>query len=405
VRRRLDAVAARDAWRAFAASRLLVLLAVSCGAVLFQKAEAGYSASPSYTSPFEDWPLVGGLLDFFLAPFVRWDAQWYLNIAETGYEQEGQADLGARPAFFPLYPLLIRALGGFSGHGGAVLASIVISLAAFLGALYLLHRLVTFELDVATARASVWMLALSPVAFYFSAPYTESLFLLLSIGSLYAARTKRWWLAGVLAGLASATRPTGALLFIPLVLLYLSDGRLRPSSFRRPRPSILWLALVPSGLIAYSVYLSNALGAWDQWKAAQYLHGRPETLPPWTGLRRGAAAVWNSFQGDVAEHLQFPVVLEAGFLAFAVVAIVGVFRLLPPAYGLYCIAVLVPPILTPVVKEPLASIPRFTLSCFPLYVWLAHVAMKRGVSNGVLTACAAALAVLSAAFAAWAHLV
>jgi hypothetical protein len=57
------------------------------------------------------------------------------------------------------------------------------------------------------------------------------------------------------------------------------------------------------------------------------------------------------------------------------------------------------------VREPLASIPRFTLSCFPLYVWLAHVALRRGVEHQVLTVCAGALAVLSAAFAAWEHLV
>ena len=415
LRARLDPVAARDTWRAFAASRLVVLLATSFGAILFTKAEAGNAASPSYTQPFDSWPL-GGLLDFLLAPLVRWDAQWYLNIAETGYDQAGQADLGARPAFFPVYPLLIHVLGGFTGHAGAVLAGIAISFAAFLGALYVVHRLIALELGADTARTAVWLLAFSPVAFFFSAVYTESLFLLLSAGSLYAARTGRWALAGVLAGIASGTRPTGALLVVPLALLYLLDDSPRGESLRarmrgwrerlrRPRPGILWLALTPAGLAAFSVYLEAVRGNWLQWKDAQYLHGRVETLDPVSALRRAGGALQRAIEGDVADELQFPIMLESLYLAIAVVAIVGVFRLMHVAYGAWCLAVLVPPVLNPVETEPLTSYPRFMLTLFPLYAWLAHFAARRGWEHGLLVGSAAGLTVLSAAFAAWAHLI
>ena len=42
------------------------------------------------------------------------------------------------------------------------------------------------------AGATVWLVALFPAALYFGAPYSESLFLLVSVGAFYAARTGRW---------------------------------------------------------------------------------------------------------------------------------------------------------------------------------------------------------------------
>ena len=416
MRKRLDPVASADAWRAFAASRILVLVAASFGALLFAEGIAAGNANPAYVHPFDSWPL-GGLFDFVFAPLVRWDAQWYLTIAEHGYRPAGFEDIGARPAFFPVYPLLITGLGGFAGPGAAVIAASAISLASFLPALYLVHRLITLELGADTARTTVWLLALSPVAFFFSAPYTESLFLLLSVGSLYAGRTGRWALAGALAGVASGTRPTGALLFLPLLMLYLRDGgaervrggaerlRDRLPRLRRPRLDILWLALTPAGLVAFSIYMEDRFGDWDQWRTSQYLHGRVETVSPFTGLRRAAAALYHALEGEVADHLQFPIILESAFFAFAVIAVIGVFRLMPAAYGVYCAAALIPPLLQPVVKEPLTSYPRFTLTLFPLYAWLAHVVGKRGWEHGVLLGFAASLGVLSAAFAAWEHLI
>jgi hypothetical protein len=403
VRNRLDPVAARDAWRAFAASRVLVLVAASFGAIMLADGVAAGSANPSYVHPFQSWPL-SGLFDFLFAPLVRWDAQWYLTIAEHGYRPSGFEDIGARPAFFPVYPLLITGLGGFAGPGAAVISASAISLLSLLPALYLLHRLIALELGEETARSTVWLLALSPVAFFFSAPYTESLFLLLSVGAFYAARTGRWAVAGVLAGIASGTRPTGALLLLPLLMLYLADGNWRPH-LRRLRPSVMWLALVPAGVIAFSVYLEDSFGDWNQWRESQYLHGRVETVSPLVGLRRAAAALYHAVEGDVADHLQFPIILESAFFAFAVVAVIGVFRLLPAAYGVYCTAVLIPPLLQPAVAEPLTSMPRFTLTLFPLYVWLAHVVRARGIEQGVMVGFASSLAVLTAAFATWHHLI
>ncbi len=89
--------------------------------------------------------------------------------------------------FFPLYPLLMR-WGGAALGGHPLLAGLIVSLAAFAGALVLLYRLARLELGEDYAWRVVLLISTFPYALYFSAVYTESLFLLLSVGAFYAMR-------------------------------------------------------------------------------------------------------------------------------------------------------------------------------------------------------------------------
>src|SRR3954464_8880796 len=169
-----------------------------------------------------------------LSPLARWDSTWYLGIAHSGYQ-------GESTAFFPLYPVLVRGLAVVNAPGALLVASYVVSLAAFFGALVLLQRLVSLELrSERIARLSVLMLALFPGALWFGAPYSESLFLLLSVGAFSPARTGHWAWAGTCAPLASATRSAGLVLLLPLLVLWWQAGR-------RPR-DLGWIALAPLGL-------------------------------------------------------------------------------------------------------------------------------------------------------------
>ena len=166
-------------------SRLLVFAAAVFGAHVLSSGIGTRGADRAIVHPFGSWPL-GGALDFVASPLVRWDAQWYLRIAEHGYQAHVEALRGTR-AFFPVYPLLVRGLGGFADAGLAVVVAISISLAAFWVGVRLLHRLTALELGDAAADATVVLLAFAPFAFFFSAPYTESVFLLLSVQlSLFA---------------------------------------------------------------------------------------------------------------------------------------------------------------------------------------------------------------------------
>jgi hypothetical protein len=383
-------------------------VAAIAGAELLSYGIGARGADPGVTHPFGSWPL-GDVLDFVLGPLVRWDANYYLGIATRGYRPEIEALRGAR-AFFPAYPLLVRGLGGFASTGAAVIASTAISLAALAGGLRLLHRLAAIELDRRTADATVLLLAFAPVAFFFSAPYTESLFLLLSVGAFLAARTGRWALAGAAAGLASGTRPTGALLIVPLAILYLygprTDAEPTPPRHRllprhRPRPDILWLALAPAGVIAYSLYLRHAVGDALAWQHIQPLFGRRSFEWPTESLRQAAVAAFHAVKGDGIDAYRGPIVVETAYLGLTVAGIVGAFRRLPFAYGVYALAAFLLAIASPAYVEPLRSLPRLMLPVFPIAMWLATWTEGRRITRPVAIASSVALAGLTAAFASW----
>ncbi|MEU8659261.1 mannosyltransferase family protein [Actinoplanes philippinensis] len=211
----------------------------------------------------------GGLWSIVLA-WNGWDAGHYVRIAEEGYH------IGPGfPAFFPLYPLLIRSFDVLLPGGPLVSALFVANVAAW-GALVMLHRLADHELGPRVAQRATWYLAVFPTGFFLFIGYNESLFLLLAIGALYAGRRGHWWLAGVLGALSSATRLFGVLLLAPLAVEYLRQIGWRP---RRLRPDVLGIALVPLGAVAYSVYCAIELGSPLAFSIAQDEWGRRYTVP------------------------------------------------------------------------------------------------------------------------------
>src|SRR3954464_4061035 len=244
-RRRLGparAEALRSAVLTVVSTRLLVLV-VAVAAVAILGVHAGNEASfdtPGLTHPF------GGLADTLLSPLARWDSAWYLDIAHSGYA-------GPSTAFFPLYPVLVRGFALVSAPGALLVSAYLVSLAALVGALYLMHRLVSLELGSrSVAGDAVLMLALFPGALWLGVPYSESLFLLLSVGAFYAARTGRWAWAGGCAELASGSSSAGVVSGLPVVLLWWG-------SRERRLGDLAWLALAPLGLIVYSVYLAASI--------------------------------------------------------------------------------------------------------------------------------------------------
>jgi hypothetical protein len=191
--------------------------------------------------------------------FTAWerhDALWFLRIAADGY----RADDGSG-AFFPLYPLLTRAVGTALG-GHWLLGAYVVSNVALVVALTVLYRLTERELSDLAARRTVLYLAVFPTAFFLYAPYTESLFLALVLGSLYAARRSAWLLAGGLGALAALTRSTGLLLVLPLVVEAALQAREVPGPGRTRRLAVRWRppGLVPVGTAAYLLYWQRTRG-------------------------------------------------------------------------------------------------------------------------------------------------
>jgi len=399
---RLDArtrAALADAWRALWISRLVVWVSSLVALAVWGASGQSRTFDPAgLTRPFS------ALGDVLAAPVARWDSVWYLAIAHGGYDHDP-----ARPAFFPLYPLAVRWAGFVVGS--PVVAGALVSTAAFFVALVLLHRLVDLELGAKAARATVLVIALYPMGFFFSAVYTEGLFLALSVGSVYAARTGRWRWAGILGALGAATRNGGVLLVLPLAALAWAR---RGTDDRR---EFAWIAIVPVGLAAYCGWLAtHGLDAGAPFEAGK-LWFRHFT-GPLAGTRDAGVAAWDGLR-QLLSGSRVPVYFTraagdpfavAGhnlsnfaFLLAAIPALVGTLRRLPLAYRAYALAAVALPLSYPVAPQPLMSLPRYLVVVFPLFMWLGWWTARGGPwrERAVLGASGAGLAVFSAQFATW----
>lgn len=176
----------------------VALLALGCLAFLFTQKDFSTAVMPISTL-WEEWN--------------HWDTAHYLNIALHGYYSL------VSMAFFPLYPLLERA--GMFATGDPFTAGLIVSNVAELVMFVVLYRLVERDFGGNRAFYALFYLAIFPTAFFFSAAYSESVFLCLSTLTFYQIRQGRWWLAGLCGFLATCTRPDGLYLTIPFCYEYL----------------------------------------------------------------------------------------------------------------------------------------------------------------------------------------
>jgi hypothetical protein len=394
--RSLTATLSTTPARAFVASRVLIFAAGIAGALSAPRVAgwSGFDAARVSSS----FGTVGNLL---AAPTVRWDSIWYLEIARHGYTSARST------IFFPLYPLLVHVLA--VAAGSYAVAGVLVSCASLAVALALVHRLADLELGRSAADATVLLLAFAPLSLFFSAVYTESLFLALSVGSIYAARRGRWKLACALGGLAAATRVTGVLLVIPLALL-------RWSGRRRLDRGAAWLALVPAGAAAYAAFLApRGFSILDPMRAPA-TWGRHSVGPVAAvaaAVRAAAGGLHALLTGaqPIYEHtIAAPMSPAADdvylllVLVLAVACLVQAFRRLPAAYGAYATAAVLACIWSPMAGRPLISFDRYALTIFPLFMaagaWLAERRL-----TGVAVAAGAVLLVLCTIdFTTWAFI-
>ena len=410
-----------DVLKAFFSSRMLIWLVgiVVALAVGFYPGGTGGLDPHHLTAPFHQ-----RFLNALISPATRWDSAWYLSIAKSGYLRSYQT------VFFPLYPGLVAIGGALVGSGLDVVVGIVISFACAIGALYFLHRLVSLEFDAQVARNTVWIVAWLPTALALSAVYSEALFLVLAVGSFYAGRQGRWAIAGLLGGLAAASRNGGILLLFPLVILYLYGpradrepdyaaasglrrrrwSRLLPSPRYRLRSEVLWIALVPLGLIAYMTYLVFTIGhplgpfIHQQHWGRHFLPLGGIPLGVWKVLRETVVIV-PSLEPHLAHNLTFSGSMRHLYaLVFLIVAVLLLricWKRLPAAYTAFTAISLAMAVSVPASNEPLKSLPRFTLVMFPLWIALALWATEKRRVRAVIVVSAPLLALSTYLFVAW----
>ena len=250
---------------------------------------------------------------------LMWDAAWYAGIAQNSYSHDASAPGGTNVAFAPLYPFLMKAISvvlkwitlgwnwGNETYGSLIAAGLLVSNVSFFVALALLIRLLSPRLGRSGAALVALGLASLPISFFFSAIYTEGLFLAMVLGAFAVARSDwdhKWLCAGLLGMLAALDKFAGLLLFPTLAVEYMSQVGWQ---WRKIRLDSIWLALTPLGTAMYVGYLwwrfgtplvlsSSMAKGWNH-KASFFL------TTYWTSL----VELWQSLTGAVPRE-QDPVI-------------------------------------------------------------------------------------------------
>ena len=348
------------------------------------------------------------ITDYVFGAFAQWDSDWYLDIADDGYRE-------ASAAFFPLYPGLVRALGFVLGSH--LVAGVVLSLAAAGVGAWALHEIARHAAGEAVARDSVLLLALYPTAFVFTSAYSEGLFLAFATTSFLAGLRGRPWLAGLLAGLAVATRLMGLALVPALVALFWPRTRAQI-------PQLAPVVLLPlMGLASVALVFDRALGDSLAFAHAQKFWDRAASpLGPFGGIYEGLRETVRNIDGlaslpgrvrtpgesfSIADTLELQQSQLAMFnlvdllaLAAAIALTVVAYRRLGLPFALFSVTTLVIATSAPGAAIPLQSMVRFVMVDFPVLIAGAMLLAGRpALRTGTLVTLGAVGAVAGAAFA------
>jgi hypothetical protein len=339
----------------------------------------------------------------------HWDGEHYVTLAMGGYLHPPD---NVSPAFFPLYPLLLRSFAElFGGPISKEALSVwgpLISLLFLPFALYFIYHIALEGWGERVARGTVLILALFPTTFFLNAAYTESLFLALSAGSMWAMRVKKdLLLACVLAGFAAATRNVGIFLVVPLMYEWIKD-------VERFRWRGVYLLLAPGGLFAYMVYLWVRFGDPLLFYSAQESWGRQATGPLDTASRAWGAAVEGAGRlldpdlwahptlGNAANQLAGASNLfNLAFFVFAMVVLLAGSRYLPLSLTIYGLLLVAPATLFGTPGSPLMGTPRYVLVAFPVFIVLALLFRNRVLLGGWLVVSTLLSLVLCGLFVSW----
>lgn len=295
-----------------------------------------------------------------------WDSPWYIGIAKDGYHAEPLfIDVDGRRradyAFFPLYPLLMAALGGLLGD--VLIAGIIISNIALIIAAFYLYRLVQTLSDAATAQRSVKYLFLFPLAFIFSAVLTESLFLALIVISFYYATQKNWLFVGIFGFFAALTRPFGALIFLPLLFEYFRTNY----KSKTIGLNMLYLVLIPLGFLLFLGFVYYLTGDPLAYSNNQEVGWGQRLSNPAEVMFRALTSpdkVWGF-------TLHFGGLFTLAFLILLTVF----YKKIGVSYWFLGMLLIIVPLSGGLAS--VASLPRYILSVFPIYIIFGKLASDR----------------------------
>lgn len=330
-----------------------------------------------------------------LVIWQRWDTIYYVAIVSSGYSaHDGTTN------FHPLFPWLARLLLPVSGL--PIIALLLVSSIATLGAYVVFDQLARLDLAKQQARIATFAFALWPISYVLYLPYTESLWLLCAIAAFLLARKGRWWTASLIAAAATLTRQQGLFLLAPLAWeLWISTNHDWRAAFKRWRSwvSLLTIPLAYLLWIMYrTFYIFDSKLNFDSVDGFLY-----STLlsPASTRVVEGIGFVWpwKAFYLAVKRAMSLSYLNPWVDLIFGVVFLLLItfaWRGMRTSYRIYVFLIAVISFSFHTGTSPTGgaylALPRHLLLAFPVFIGLASRAECK--LNGLVIALAVALMTL-----------
>ena len=338
----------------------------------------------------------------------RWDSSFYRGIARKGYSWEpNNPGVYYNVVFFPLYPLLIAGVTFFT-CGDMTIAGMIVSFFALLGAAIMLYKMALFELhDKEAANRAVLYLLIFPSSFFFSAVYTESLFLFLSLSSIYFARQRKWWWCGLFGALTSATRLVGLLTYMVAMIEWMRSAEFDLKKIWKiemwqqfVKSPKAWSGLLPihgifAGLFAFMLHLQIKFG-----DPFAFFHGQQAWRS--SGITNPFSIVQSTFEQIyqsilMGTPIQWLLTLELFFVVATLVAAVLIWWKFNESYALYTLA----SIFIPLSTFSTMSAVRYVVVIFPIYLLLAKLGKNKVIHQTLVIGFSMLLAVLMTVFVNW----
>lgn len=411
--------ALKEAGRVFLLSRLVIIFVTYITVSLLPQ----FVAFQGHTTFFPACTQ-GVRPDPCLLAWLHWDAGGFAFIAYQGYAHTSDV------AFFPLWPLIIHIVAPLLGGSYPLsyyLAGVLLSNLFFFAALVLFYCLLAEDFEASLARRALFYIAFYPYALFFFLGYTESLFLLLTLGTFLLLRRGKmldWWLAGGLGFLATLTRSSGLLLAVPFLVLYAQrfwlPGNRKPAEqgeqteqagspelpeksgkptqpgFLQKVGALLPIGLIPAALLVYMFYLWQTKGNplifqveeatnWDR-------HFQFFIIPLLAALK--TVLTVSAFSFVTILNL-----LDIVFIALCITALVRGWRRLPLHYSAFALVTMLFFLSFPITGfNPFASQPRYLIQAFPIFIVFALWGKHAGFDRAYMAIAPALLALFTVLF-------
>lgn len=297
------------------------------------------------------------------------DSPHYLHLAEHGYSAIGEkANL---IVFYPLYPLLIKIFTFL--FRSYFVSAIIVSNLSFGLASCVFYELLRLDYSDKKAASGLLLMFLAPFSMFYSAVFTESVFLLTTVLCLYFMRIKKTFLMGLFGFLACLSRTQGIILFVCAMIPLASDYiKTKKINFKE----LLGALIIPLGFVVYLSMNKILFGNWFQYLQFQ-------AAEPWYNKAQWFGKTL-AYSYNMA--LQYPGLAKIIYLPQLILFYIGTLSIF---YGIYkkvrieYLVYLGGYIFTCYTHGWLISGSRYMCACLPLYIIFAS-AKNKYVKIGIL---------------------